>query len=95
MAAAKGTRPPNAGKGRKKGVPNKLTGELKDMILSALSKAGGVTYLQQQAEKNPGPFLALVGKVLPMQVTGADNKDLIPQTITLVMRVNPDAKNRT
>lgn len=81
--------------GRQRGTPNKLTGELKDMILSALSKAGGVAYLQQQAEKNPGPFLALVGKVLPMQVTGADNKDLIPQTITFVMRVNPDAKNRT
>jgi hypothetical protein len=60
------------GAGRKKGVPNKITGELKDMILQALADAGGVDYLKGQAENNPGPFLSLVGKVLPYQVTGAD-----------------------
>ncbi len=59
--------------GRKAGVPNKATATLKDMILQALDQAhpkGGVEYLKEQANKNPGPFLALVGKVLPMQVTG-------------------------
>ena len=30
--------------------------------------AGGVAYLAQQAVENPGPFMALVGKVLPLQV---------------------------
>lgn len=70
MAAAKGRKPPNAGKGRKKGVPNKVTGALKDMILQALTGAGGVAYLQQQADENPGAFLTLVGKVLPLQVSG-------------------------
>ena len=55
-------------KGRKPGVPNKLTMELKDMILKALDNAGGVGYLTSQAEKNPGVFLSLVGKVLPTQV---------------------------
>lgn len=58
------------GAGRKPGVPNKITAELKDMILGALSDAGGQDYLKQQAKKNPGPFLTLVGKVLPYQVTG-------------------------
>lgn len=71
MAAVKGTKPPNAGKGRKKGVPNKVTGALKDMILQALNGAGGVAYLQRQAKESPAAFLTLVGKVLPMQVTGA------------------------
>ena len=34
---------------------------------------GGITaYLKAQAAMNPGPFLALLGKVLPMQITGAD-----------------------
>lgn len=61
---------PNAG--RKAGVPNKLTSDVKAMILAALDKAGGVEYLARQAQETPGPFLALVGKVLPMQVTGAD-----------------------
>lgn len=58
------------GGGRPKGVPNKTTTAIKDMITQALDKAGGVDYLVKQAEENPGPFLALVGKVLPLQVTG-------------------------
>jgi hypothetical protein len=70
MGAVKGFRPPNAGKGRVKGVPNKVTGALKDMILGALANAGGVKYLEQQAKENPAAFLTLVGKVLPLQVTG-------------------------
>lgn len=72
MAAAKGHRPPNAGKGRPKGVPNKVTGELKDMILQALGDAGGVDYLKKQAAENPNAFLTLVGKVLPLQVGAGD-----------------------
>lgn len=60
--------------GRAKGTPNKTTALLKDAILLAATEAGGaeglVGYLKTQAIQNPGPFLALVGKVLPMQVTG-------------------------
>jgi hypothetical protein len=59
------------GKGRPKGVPNKATTKIKDMITEALSQAGGVQYLARQAEENPGPFLALVGKVMPMQLVGS------------------------
>jgi hypothetical protein len=59
-----------AGKGRPKGVPNKNTTLLKDMILQALSDAGGPDYLKKQANKNPTAFLTLVGKVLPMQLQG-------------------------
>lgn len=62
--------PPNAGKGRQKGVPNKLTGEVKQMILDALEGAGGVEYLIDKAETHPVAFMSLVGKVLPMQVAG-------------------------
>lgn len=76
MAAAKGTKPPNAGKGRKKGTPNKVTGELKEMILAALGEAGGVEYLKAQARDTPTAFLALVGKVLPMTVAGPDGQGL-------------------
>jgi len=70
-------KPPNAGKGRKKGVPNKTTAILKDAILKAAEQAGNkvgddgmVSYLALQAEENPGPFMSLLGKVLPMQVEG-------------------------
>ena len=60
------------GAGRKKGVPNKATKELKDMILSALDGAGGVDYLQERAcdPRTASAFLTLVGKVLPMTVQG-------------------------
>lgn len=58
--------------GRRKGTPNKVTKELKDMILEALDNAGGVEYLTRQADENPKAFMALVGRVLPLQVTGKD-----------------------
>lgn len=61
-----------AGKGRPKGVPNKATTAVKEMILAALAEAGGIDYLVKQSESNPTAFLTLVGKVLPLQVTGED-----------------------
>lgn len=57
-----------AGPGRPKGVPNKTTTAVKDMILQALSNKGGVKYLEKQADQNPTAFLQLVGKVLPLDV---------------------------
>lgn len=47
---------------------------LKDAILQAAQNAGGgkdglVRYLTRQADENPGPFLALLGKVLPSDIT--------------------------
>lgn len=57
-----------AGPGRPKGMPNKVTKELKDMILTALDESGGVEYLKKRAEDNPAAFLTLIGKVLPLQI---------------------------
>ena len=61
----------NRGVGRVKGVPNKVTKELKEMILGALDDVGGQAYLARQADENPTAFMALVGKVLPMTVNAA------------------------
>ena len=54
--------------GRVKGTPNKLTGQVKEMILEALDQKGGVKYLVQQADANPTAFLSLVGKLIPTDV---------------------------
>lgn len=83
-----------AGPGRPKGMPNKTTALLKDAILQAAEKAGGeggmVAYLTQQAEDNPGPFMALLGKVLPIQTMhGSDPDNPLPASITLNI-VKPD-----
>lgn len=65
-------KPPAAGKGRVKGSQNKVTREVKTMVLQALDQAGGVAYLKRCAEnpKLAGAFLTLLGKVIPLQVTG-------------------------
>jgi hypothetical protein len=93
--ASKTRRPPNAGKGRVKGVPNKTTALLKDAILKAAEGAGGkeglIGYLQQQAKKNPGPFMALLGKVLPMQVTGDPENPIAPDHTVHVVFVEAEA----
>lgn len=67
----------NAGKGRPKGVPNKSTTAIKDMIIAALDKAGGIDYLVGQSAENPAAFMTLVGKVLPMQITGANDGPVV------------------
>lgn len=60
-----GARP---GAGRKKGVPNKITTEIKTAILAAFDKAGGQDYLARQAEENPVAFMTLLGKILPAEI---------------------------
>jgi hypothetical protein len=70
------------GSGRKKGEPNKVTKQLKDMILGALDDSGGQKYLAKQASENPNAFLALVGRVLPMTVQG-DKDNPLQTTVTI------------
>jgi len=73
------------GPGRPKGVANKNTKALKEMILGALDNKGGVAYLEQQAEENPTAFMTLIGKVLPMTVagTGKDGEHLTSVTVKI------------
>ena len=78
------------GGGSRKGIPNKLTGDVKAMILTALDKAGGDEYLLRQAASNPSAFLQLVGKVLPMQVTGSGGGAMVIKVITGVPRASDD-----
>lgn len=74
MADTKFKKGQERGPGRPKGSKNKTTIQLKEMVLEALDNAGGVKYLEKRANdpRTASAFLTLVGKVLPLQVTGED-----------------------
>lgn len=54
--------------GSRKGSPNKMTNDLRTMILGALEDAGGREYLADKAKECPGPFMSLLGKCLPKEI---------------------------
>lgn len=70
--------------GRAKGTPNKTTKALKDAILMAAEatgcdgkgKDGLVGYLKHVAASDVKAFSMLLGKVLPMQITGENDGPL-------------------
>jgi hypothetical protein len=78
----KNTRPPtpgpHAGKGRPKGSLNKTTATLKEAILKAAELSGNngkgkdglIGYLKRVADEDVKAFAGLLGRVLPLQVTG-------------------------
>ena len=71
-------KPPAAGRGRVKGTPNKTTALLKDAIIRAAEAAGEdkngkdglIGYCTFLAKEEPKAFAQLLGKVLPMQISG-------------------------
>lgn len=64
------------GPGRPKGMPNKSTAAIKEMLLASLDSVGGQEYFKQQAVANPNAYMSLIGKIIPSevknQITGAD-----------------------
>lgn len=80
MAGGRQKGTPKTG-GRQTGTLNKITRDLREMILGALEALGGQKYLQEQAEKNPTAFLALLGKVLPTTIAGDSGA---PLTIKII-----------
>ena len=56
--------------GRPKGSLNKNNQALREMILGALHEQGGQKYLARMALEQPGPFMSLLGKVLPTTLDG-------------------------
>ena|SRR5690348_13370060 len=83
-----------SGQGRPKGAINRHTADIKAMILGALSDVGGRDYLAARALDQPVAFMTLIGKVLPLQVTGENGRpiavdfrwaDATPATIEAVV----------
>ena len=55
-------------KGRKPGSPNKLTKNMREIIMVAFTKAGGCDYLVRQSKEEPKAFMALLGRVVPQEI---------------------------
>src|SRR5580765_5992653 len=68
-----GSRP----KGRPKGSVNRETADIKAMVVGALQAVGGQKYLAARALDCPVAFMGLLGRVLPLQVTGKDGEGLV------------------
>lgn len=91
MAAAKGTMPPNAGKGRAPGVPNKATTAFRETIQKLLeSNSENVSlWLKQVAAEDPAKALDLVSKLAEYaspklartEVSGTDGQPLQIQVV--------------
>jgi hypothetical protein len=67
-------------------APEAFTADLKAMILGALDDAGGQAYLAAQAKLNPAAFMALVGKVLPLQLNHSGTAPLASELKTATAR---------
>ena len=75
--------------GRQKGTPNKATSALKEMILGALSDAGGQRYLARVAAEQPAAFLTRLGKVLPTTLAGDHSAPTQPISRIEIVPVEP------
>jgi hypothetical protein len=83
---------PKAGPGRPKGSLNKTTSALKEAILLAAERVGSdgkgkdqlTGYCEFLAKEEPKAFAGLLGRVLPLQVTGEDGGPIQVTRIELV-----------
>ena len=83
--------------GRAKGTPNKIDGQVREMVLTALRDLGGKEYFATQAISNPNAFLKLIGKMLPLQTAGKTSEtSTVSGNIRVIKRViiNPTAASK-
>lgn len=89
MAPPKGTlkgRQRPVGAGRKKGTPNRVTRTAKEAYAFAFDALGGAERLHEWAESTPDnlrEFYRLHARLIPIQMTGEDGKDLFPDKIVV------------
>ena len=78
--------PRPAGSGRKPGSRNLTSQKLKEIVFKALEQqeGGAIGYLKTQAVQEPRAFMALIGKLLPTQITGEDGAPVRITQIELV-----------
>lgn len=93
MAAPKGIARviPNRAHGRPKGVPNKITSDIRQMIVDVVDKIGGAERMLQWAQSSPEAekafWTVLVPRILPKEINiggQADNPLNLGLKVTFV-----------
>jgi hypothetical protein len=66
------------GSGRKAGVPNKISGTVKQNVLDVFQNLGGIEHMTAWALENPNQFYNIYAKILPTQteLSGPDGSEL-------------------
>jgi hypothetical protein len=67
----------HVGVGRPRGIPNKYTREVKDVIAQCFTDIGGAAAFAAWAKAHPTEFYKLYSKLLPIQLQGAANGNSI------------------
>ena len=65
-------KPPAAGKGRVKGVPNKVSATAKENVIAVFTRLGGTAAMAKWAAENQTDFYRLYAKLIPSQITGPE-----------------------
>ena len=86
----------NMGKGRPKGVPNKVTMAAKEAIALAADRLGGVDRLVDWVQEDPSNERVFWGsvypKLLPLQVNGAgENGEHLHDAVININLIRPNA----
>jgi len=63
-----GTGGKREGAGRKKGVPNKISGRVKQNIVGVFDRIGGREKMAKWAEENQTDFYRLYGRLAPTEI---------------------------
>ncbi len=78
--------------GRKKGVPNKVTADVKAALSAAFAGMGGVKAFTAWGRENPTEFYKLWAKLLPVELKNPDGEAFRVEGVTeVVVRTREEA----
>ncbi len=77
------------GSGRKVGTSNKGIMAVREMVKQALETVGGVQYLMDRAYDQPVAFMALIGRLIPVMLTGDASAPVIAKIELVAVQPEP------